>query len=341
MKIAFTGGGTLGHVIPCLTIALALDKNIDIFYLSSNKQNEVDKIKENMRLYKISSGKLRRYFSFNNFLDVFKIFFGFIQSYFILLKERPNLLFSKGGYVSVPVVLAARLLNIPIITHESDITMGLANKINSKFAKYVLHGFQPKVEDGKHLYSGNPIRNDLVKLEKNNSKMNILVLGGSSGSLSLNNMIYKILDDILPFAKVYHQAGKHGDFTIKKDGYEQVEFISSDYNKRLNEATLVISRSGANAISEFIYLNKAILLVPLMTNASRGEQILNAKYLVDKNAAILCENENEIKENIFNILNDNSIIEKMEENISKLGVKDSKSFILDLIYKEIAYGMDN
>ena len=335
MKIAFTGGGTLGHVLPCLTIAHSLDKNIDVFYLSSKKQNEVDKIKESMRVYKISSGKLRRYFSLNNFFDIFKILIGFIQSFFILLKEKPDLLFSKGGYVSVPVVLASYILKIKIITHESDITMGLANKINSKFAKYVLHGFAIK-EDEKNLYSGNPIREDLYKIDREKTdRLNILVLGGSLGSLSLNNMIYKTLDNILPYANVYHQAGPYGDFSIKKDNYEQVEFISDEYNKRLNEADLVISRSGANAISEFIYLQKAVILVPLKQNASRGEQILNAEYLVKNNAAILCLNEEEILNKVCTILENRSIIDEMEKNMASLNKIDAKKFIIDLINKEI------
>ena len=297
MKVALTGGGTLGHVIPTLSVASAIkraDSSASFFYIGSVKENEKKTVeREGIFYYRIKTGKLRRYFSFENFIDLFRLLHGFISALIILKKEKPDVLFSKGGYVSVPVVLAAHLLKIPAVTHESDFSLGLANKINAKFCDFVCLGFNLN-KGGKYIFTGNPIREAFkeVKVDKN-IKPFILILGGSQGAKSLNEMVYRNLDELLKIGSVYHQAGKTGDFSLVREGYKQVEFISDELPFLIKNASLIISRAGANAITEFLSVGALIVLVPLSTNQSRGDQVENASYLEKEGGALVVRSEGE------------------------------------------------
>ena len=187
MKLAFTGGGTLGHVLPALAVwdaVRALDSSAEAFYIGGRGERERKAVEDRgLRCFSISTGKLRRYFSLRNFTDIFRIVAGFFQTLSILRRERPDVLFSKGGYVSVPVVLAARFLGIRTVSHESDLSLGLANRINARFSDIVCLGFDSSLVDGrKYIHTGNPLRPDirrLVGLKGEEEEGLILVLGGS------------------------------------------------------------------------------------------------------------------------------------------------------------------
>lgn len=337
MKIALTGGGTLGHVIPCLSVMDRLndiDSTIDFFYIGSEKENEKALVtKRGIKYYPIKTGKLRRYFSLKNFVDCFLILIGFFQSYRILRKERPDVLFSKGGFVSVPPVIAAHLLKIRCITHESDRSMGLANKINSKFCTHVCLGFSnEELKPPKYIYTGNPIRRDIKNIvrEKNERKL-ILVLGGSQGAVEINELIYQNIDKLLEYADVYHQAGKYLDGTIKRKGYYQTEFIGSEFPQILAKATLVISRSGANALSELISVHVPMYLIPLSLNASRGDQIENSKWAEENACAIVMKDKKNFLTDICNIISNDELLDRMENSSIKMSKIDGCDEICKVI----------
>ena len=298
-KIAFTGGGTVGHVSVNLSlIPTALEKGHQAFYIGSKNGIEREMIESqisNIKYHPISSGKLRRYLSFENAKDVFKVLKGILDARRVLKKEKPDLLFSKGGFVSVPVVLAARSLNIPTIIHESDLTHGLANKISLKFSKKIYTTFEDTLKylpKDKADFVGATIREDLKEGNKqkgykmtgfNSDKKVLLVMGGSLGSKKLNDMIRENLEALLHDYQIIHLTG-HGlvDDSYKQKGYIQYEFVKEDLTHLLSITDTVITRAGSNAIYEFLTLRIPMLLIPLGLDQSRGDQIDNAKYFESK-----------------------------------------------------------
>ena len=293
MKIAFTGGGTLGHVIPALSVydeLVSMYGSFDSFYIGSKKKSEAEYVKgHGLRFYPVSTGKLRRYFSLENFTDIFRVCAGFFQSLGILRREKPDVLFSKGGFVSVPVCLAASILGIKLVIHESDCSMGLANRINSRFADIICLGFDSAAIEGKkYIYTGNPVRHEIVSIAHEDIPVSedlILVLGGSMGAAEINTLVYENLDALCSRWHVVHQAGKSGDFSIKRENYDQREFIGDELPLLMKKAKLVITRSGANTVSELCILAKTSLLIPLRSSQSRGDQIENAAWLEERGAA--------------------------------------------------------
>ncbi len=247
-----------------------------------------------IKYYPISSGKLRRYISLENAKDVFKVLKGILDARKVLKKEKPDLLFSKGGFVSVPVVIAAKSLNIPTIIHESDLTPGLANKIALKFAKKIYTTFEetlnylPKKlilleqQFEEDLKNGNA-HNGYQLTGFNENKKVLLVMGGSLGSKKLSSIIRENLDALLQQYQVIHLTGKGlKDAQVKKSGYIQYEFVKEDLTDLLAITDTVISRAGSNAIYEFLTLRIPMLLVPLGLDQSRGDQIDNANHFADK-----------------------------------------------------------
>ncbi|HDJ7572558.1 TPA: undecaprenyldiphospho-muramoylpentapeptide beta-N-acetylglucosaminyltransferase, partial [Staphylococcus aureus] len=254
--------------------------------------------------YPISSGKLRRYISLENAKDVFKVLKGILDARKVLKKEKPDLLFSKGGFVSVPVVIAAKSLNIPTIIHESDLTPGLANKIALKFAKKIYTTFEETLNylpKEKADFIGATIREDLKNGNAHNgyqltgfneNKKVLLVMGGSLGSKKLNSIIRENLDALLQQYQVIHLTGKGlKDAQVKKSGYIQYEFVKEDLTDLLAITDTVISRAGSNAIYEFLTLRIPMLLVPLGLDQSRGDQIDNANHFADKGYAKAIDEE--------------------------------------------------
>lgn len=290
-KIVLTGGGTAGHVTPNLALLPRLkDLGLEIHYIGTQKGIEYNLVRhEAVPYHVISAGKLRRYFDLKNISDIFRIGLGFLQSLLLMIKLRPALVFSKGGFVSCTVVWAAWVCRIPVVIHESDITPGLANKLSSPFAKRICFSF-PETEkylpENKRVQTGLPIRESLFNGSAQEGKKLcgfeddkpvVLVMGGSQGSQAINKAVRAALDKLLPDFNICHLCGKGGTAPGGRKGYCQFEYINEELPHLLAAADLAISRSGATTLFEFLALNKPNLLIPLGTAASRGDQILNAR----------------------------------------------------------------
>lgn len=290
--IVLTGGGTAGHVTPNIAMIPHLKElGYKISYIGSYEGMEKKLIEElDIPYYGISSGKLRRYFDVKNFTDPFRVIKGFFEAKKLMKQLKPDVVFSKGGFVTVPVVIAASKKHIPTFIHESDITPGLANKISIPFATKVCCNFPETVSHlpkDKAVLTGTPIRQELLEgnPEKalkftgfSKNKPVILVIGGSLGATAVNEAVRKILPDLLKDFQVIHLCGKGKiDTTLTNvKGYVQYEYIKQELADLFALADVVISRAGANAICELSALNKPNLLIPLSARASRGDQILNA-----------------------------------------------------------------
>ena len=291
--IVLTGGGTAGHVTPNIAMIPTLkEQGFEISYIGSHEGIEKKLIEElGIPYYGISSGKLRRYFDPKNFSDPFKVLKGYHDSKKLLKKLKPDVIFSKGGFVTVPVVLAAKHKKIPAVIHESDMTPGLANKICIPAATKVCCNFPETVSQlpaDKAVLTGTPIRQELLegnKLEAlkftglSASKPVLMIIGGSLGASSVNDAVRKILPELLKTFQVIHLCGKGKlDESLNgTPGYVQYEYIKKELADLFALADVVISRAGANAICEISALRKPNLLIPLSAKASRGDQILNAR----------------------------------------------------------------
>ena len=296
--IVLTGGGTAGHVIPNLALLpLLAQAGWRAEYIGSAAGIEKRLVTEaGIPFHGIASGKLRRYFDVKNFSDPFRVIAGVFQAWPLLGRLRPRVVFSKGGFVAVPVVFAARLRGIPVILHESDLTPGLANRLAIPFAEAVCASFPETMSHlpaGKAVLTGAPIRAELFRGDRAKGEtflaLNapggaapalplLLAVGGSLGSRNLNAALRAALPELLARYRVAHLCGKGGiDSALEgKPGYRQLEYVSAEMPDVLAAADLVLSRSGSNALFEFLALQKPHLLVPLGLAASRGDQILNA-----------------------------------------------------------------
>lgn len=349
-KIILTGGGTAGHVTPNIAIISKLkEEGYKIVYIGSKNGIERKLIEsEGIKYYGISTGKLRRYFDFNNFKDPFKIVKGIFEASSILKYEKPNIIFSKGGFVSIPVILAAFKKNIPIISHESDITPGLANRISMPFIKKICITFPETkkfVDDRKLELTGTPIRKELFlgsKLEAknmckfNNNKPVILIMGGSQGSVFINNMIRDNVDKLLKNFNLIHICGKDNiDESFENiDGYRQYEYVTTEHPHLLKLSDIIISRAGSNTIYEILALKKPNILIPLSKRVSRGDQILNARSFKERGFSEFIEEDDLTK---FDILHDkiNDVYRNREMYINNMEINfgDPIKNIVDIIVK--------
>ncbi len=291
--IVLTGGGTAGHVTPNIAMLPKLyELGYKVSYIGSNDGIESELIPElGVDYYGISTGKLRRYLSAKNLSDPFKVLKGMNDAWALLKKLKPDVVFSKGGFVAVPVVIAAGHLHIPCVIHESDMTPGLANKLCAKHASMFACNFPETLQylpKGKGVVTGTPIRKELTEgdAEKarafcgfTSDKPVILVQGGSSGSVVINSAIREILPLLLQDFQVIHLCGSGKLDTVLEGtkGYAQYEYIKDELADIFALADLVVSRAGANAICELKALAKPNILIPLSAKASRGDQILNAR----------------------------------------------------------------
>lgn len=306
-KIIMTGGGTAGHVNPNLALMPKLKQlSYEIKYIGSREGIEkeiVEKVK--IPYFPIASGKLRRYFDLKNISDPFKVGAGFFQSLAILRREKPDIVFSKGGFVSVPVVAAARFLKIPVLAHESDLTPGLANRLASRFVDKLLVTFPDTVAKigEKAILVGSPIREDLFRGDAELAKKNagftedrpvLLVMGGSIGSVKINTSLRRILPELLQTFNVIHLCGKNNldERLMNTPGYKQYEYVVDEMKDILNAADLIVSRAGANSIFEFLALRKPNLLIPLSMSSSRGDQIENAASFLKNGYSMVLNEEN-------------------------------------------------
>lgn len=308
-SILFTGGGSAGHVTPNLPlIRRCLKDHWQVFYMGSSGGIEQHLMeKENIPFFSIRSGKLRRYFSWKNWVDPFNILIGIIQSFYMLKKLNPTLIFSKGGFVSFPVVMAGKLLGIPSIVHESDLTPGLANRLCFLFAKKICLTFPETLRfisnfAHKSVALGMIIREEAHAADPNKGriicqfppdKKIIFVYAGSQGSERINQAIHRILPELLNDFNIIHCCGKGklNNQLMHLSGYLQFEYLHETFYHLLACADLVISRSGSNTLSELLLFQKPHILIPLSQKVSRGEQGFNAAYFSKKGTSLILEEE--------------------------------------------------
>lgn len=292
-KIVLTGGGTAGHVTPNIALFPALrEANFEIHYIGSYEGIEKRLIEDyEIPYYGIATGKFRRYFDLKNFTDPLRVLKGYAEAKKILKQIEPDVLFSKGGFVSVPVVRAANSLGIPCIIHESDMTPGLANKLCIPAASKVCCNFPETLQmlpKEKAVLTGSPIRAelrqgnriaalDLCKFTAN--KPVIMVIGGSLGAAAINKTVRDALPMLLEDFQVIHICGKEkvDNLLLNVPGYKQFEYVKTELKDLFALADVVVSRAGANAICELLALKKPNVLIPLSAKSSRGDQILNAR----------------------------------------------------------------
>lgn len=292
-RIILTGGGTAGHVTPNIALLPRLrELQYDIHYIGSYNGIEKELIeKQQIPYHGISSGKLRRYFSLKNFTDPFRVLKGFNEANHLIKTLKPDVIFSKGGFVSVPVVIAGKRNHVPVIIHESDMTPGLANRISIPSAYKVCCNFPETLKalpEDKAVLTGSPIRQELLTGDPEkarafcgftDNKPVILVIGGSLGATAVNQAVRAILPELLKEFQVIHLCGKGKlDTSLSNlEGYVQFEYIQDELRHLFALSDIVISRAGANAICELLALQKPNILIPLSASASRGDQILNAR----------------------------------------------------------------
>lgn len=318
MKIVLTGGGTGGHLIPLITVAEKIkSRRPDTEFLFIGPDGKIEQelmAKAQIRTKKILVGKMRRYFSFKYFLDIIRVPIGIIQCLWILLIEMPDAVFSKGGYASFPAVIASWLYRIPVLIHESDASPGIANSVLAKFAERVAVSY-PEAEKyfpaGQVVLTGNPVREDIARgdvakgralFSLTESRKTIFVVGGSQGAQNINNKILSVLPELLKKYQVIHQTGernfeevnqKAGVLGIKggRDNYYPIAFYGDEIKDILAVADIVISRAGANTISEIAAAGKPAIIIPLPT-AANNHQRMNAYSLARQGGCIVLEESN-------------------------------------------------
>ncbi len=340
-RIILTGGGTAGHVTPNIALIPTLAKRgWDIHYIGS--YNGIEKRllnKLGIPYHAIASGKLRRYFDIKNLTDPFKVIKGTSQAFKCIRKLKPNVVFSKGGFVSVPVIIAAKLSGVPSIVHESDMTPGLANKLSIPFTTKVCTTFSETLKhlpSNKSILTGTPIRQEILNGNEargyhlcnfTSDKPVLLMIGGSSGSVRINQVLRSALDMLLQHFQIVHLCGKGNlnDDLKDKKGYKQFEYVTEQLADLFAMSDVVISRAGANAIYELLALRKPNVLIPLPLSASRGDQILNARSFEKHGYSMVLEenqmNKTSLVESALKALKSKQhYIDKMDKSELKNGI---------------------
>lgn len=304
-RLVLTGGGTAGHVTPHLALIPHLEaEGCELHYIGTADGIERELIPSRIPYYPIAAGKLRRYFDWRNFTDPFRVLQGIAQAWRILRDIRPAAIFSKGGFVTVPVAAAGWMLGIPVLLHESDYSPGLANRISLRFAKKICLTFPESLQfvpKTKAVVTGTPIRGELRKGSREEglklcgfspSRTTLLVMGGSLGSQAINAVIREALPKLAPEYQVIHLCGKGNlEPGLSSRTYYQFEYVTDELPHLLAAADYVVSRAGANSIFELLSLRKPNLLVPLSRQASRGDQILNAQSFAKQGFSVVVEEE--------------------------------------------------
>lgn len=352
MKILLTGGGTMGSVTPLVAVMDELKKdggNHQFLWIGTKTGPEKEFIESNkIEFRSIQFGKLRRYFSVKNFTDIFRIKIGVIQSFFIIIKFKPDIILSAGSFVSVPVVFAGWLLSRPILIHQMDIKPGLANKIMSIFANKITVAFKKSLDDypaSKTVWTGSPTRSHAelgLSKEKLRAKFNLsadlpvlLVLGGGTGAMAINNLLVNHLNEITEFCQIIHITGKGKNPNVTNNPrYQSYEFLT-DISPAYNVADAVLSRAGLGVLSELATLKKPAIIIPIP--GSHQEE--NADMFLEAGAALLINQEKisseEITEKIKKIMYNETLRAELSENIGKMMKKDAAQNVVKII-KEIA-----
>ena len=347
-KVLFTGGGTAGHV----TVNLALipkfqQEGWETLYIGSEQgiERELVQSLSGVTYQPVATGKLRRYFSWENIKDPFKVLKGIWQACRFIRQQKPQVVFSKGGFVSVPVVIGAWLNRVPVLIHESDLTPGLANRLAMRFATKVFTTFPETtkyIKGDKAEYLGAIVREELKSGDAergrafcsfDRDKPVMLVMGGSLGSQKLNQVIRDHLPRLLADYQVIHLCGKNNvDPSIDERGYRQFEYIGEELPDLIQLADIVVSRAGSNAIFEFLSLRKPMLLIPLSRAASRGDQILNARSFEKQGFAEVLEEEELNEETFFAKIE--AVQANREEAIAKME-QINTDHALDEVFRQI------
>lgn len=370
MKILFTGGGTGGHIFPLIAVIRDLKKihpqsDLECCYMGpSDEFDEMVLKQEGIKIYRVFAGKIRRYFSIQNFFDVFRTLIGVIQSFYYVFVQTPDVIFSKGGYGAVPAVIAGWFLGVPIFVHESDIVPGLANKIGGKLAKEIFISFQNTeyFSPQKMIVVGNPIRREMLKATEEEAKITfnltfekpvILFLGGSQGAQKINDTVFAVLPELLSYFEVIHQCGEKNFEQLEQEAraildksnekyYHLHSFLKEEKLARaFVSADMVVSRAGSGSIFEIAAFQKPSVLVPLST-AAAGHQAKNAYAYADTGAAIVLEEQNFTPrfflEKLKYLFDNPSKLEEMSESARKFSrinaAKIIASYLLEFLYPQ-------
>lgn len=343
--VVFTGGGTAGHVIPSIpVIERVLEDGLHVSYIGSKSGLEERLVQGlNIGYYGITTGKLRRYLSRDNVVDAFRVFIGIYQSFWLIRKLKPVVVFSKGGYVAFPVVFAAWLNRVPIVAHESDLTPGLANRLSMPFVETLCQTFADSNLKGKRiLVTGTAVRPALRNGDAGRGRdwLNapadariLVIVGGSLGAEAINAVVRQTLPELTADYFVVHVCGEGKvDDQLDRPNYQQYEYISESWGDVLACADLVISRSGANTLYELLALRKLNILIPLSARASRGDQIENAQWSERHGWSFVVPEEMLTRDSLIQAL---QFIERDREywrnNLETFEVRDS----VTLIYNEL------
>ncbi len=357
LRICYVGGGTGGHIFPLFAIDTAVRSSgisYTRYFITGRSSRERQWLSGKDRVCRhIHGGKLRRYVSFRNICDLPLIGLGFLESFTLFLLDRPDVVFSKGGYVSVPPVLAARVLKIPVIIHESDLSLGLANRICSRYADTVclnreetLETCSKEVRD-KAVVTGLPSRDEWgespqVDIYKHFGLKRdlpvITVIGGSLGAQRINGMIPQLCTMLKGKAQIVHQTGEGKESGERRDNYFPVPFVHDEYMSLLRSSLCVISRAGASAIADFLAAEVPMILIPLPLSASRGDQIENASLYGKKGCALVLENDSLSAQLLYDavqvILKNEEKREEMKQQIQSMKRIHTAETIAQIIIKQ-------
>jgi UDP-N-acetylglucosamine--N-acetylmuramyl-(pentapeptide) pyrophosphoryl-undecaprenol N-acetylglucosamine transferase len=345
-KIILTGGGTAGHITPILAICEVLKRNHQVEFLYVGGRNNLEKDlaeKNNLPFKGIVTGKCRNYFSFSNFIDFFKVIIGIIQSFFLILSYKPNIIFAKGGYVAFPLVFTAKIFKIPLVIHESDTIMGKSNRYAISYARKICLGFPVKyyrdLPIEKTIYTGTPVvKAFFTDYKEKNSRPTILITGGSQGSEKLNNIITEILPELSENYEIYHLTGE------KNIEEQRKKFVNEKYHslgftdqmaELMKKADLIISRAGANTLAEISAQGKAVILVPLPSSHLNHQEI-NANIYEEANAAVNLSESHLTSSSLGSIINrlmeDDKLRGLLGESAKQFSRNDSVQEIIDILF---------
>lgn len=345
-RLLLVGGGSGGHIVPNLAIATEIRSHlpeVDLLYVGSRGKLDRQLVESaGLKFKAIFTGKLRRYFSWKNFIDPFFILIGFLQSMGIILRFRPQVVFSKGGFVSVPVALAAYLLRAPVILHESDSRMGLANKIVSKFARRICTSFPDVLKGSKKVINtGNPVRTSILNGDPkkgyqltgfSNKKPVVLAWGGSQGAQQINELIQSEWPKIKKTFQVIHITGKGNRSTVKDVNYKSYHYVDDDLRHLYAITDLVVGRAGANSIFETALMGKPTILIPLQN----ADQQKNAHYFESHGAALVWKKNDSLSKMLTELWKDKKQLASMKKALEKLSRPQAVKEIVEIIKKVIS-----
>ena len=347
MKILLTGGGTAGHAWPVILVGSSLKKNrrADILYIGSRQGIEKELAKKfEIPFIKIHSGKRRTYLSISNVWDIFKIFLGIIEAFFILIWFRPQVIFAKGGYVTVPILWWLKVFKIPLVIHESDVVMGRANLWISRKASKICLGFpiefnKDNLPLDKLVYTGIPVQTDFLQTQiMSGERPKLLITGGSQGSSKINDLIYEILPDLLTKYDVSHLTGKrdYEKFKTFQDTHYHLYDFTLEMPKLMRDADLVVTRAGAGTLMEVAATSKPAIIIPLESAAGEHQEA-NAQVFTSKNAAVVVSEKNltanSLRTIVDNLIQDKEMRQLLSHHAKSLYCQNATEDIIDIIFE--------